>query len=398
MPEKIYIIKRKINATLCGLLYHCFGIFPIRKNKIVFSAFEGSGFCCNPKYIALELIRRQNDQKEPYEMVWLVNDLSKEFPSEIKKAKNTLWNRAYHLSTSHVWVDNARKGFETKKRKGQFYILTWHGPIGFKPSGRLRGEKFSKIAEMISMHDADMVDALLSNSDWCTEKWEKSFWNEPILKYGSPRCDILIKEREKCYREIRQKYHLPIDTKIVMYAPTFRGGSQRKKRSIFSLKSTIDFCGLLSSLEKKFGGSWCVFIRQHPQIALQLSTHNYKTTIDYIDVSNEDDLYEILAGIDVFLSDYSSAAFDASFMRIPVFLYVEDMEQYITDRGSLVWKIEEIPFPMSKNNKELIDQILQFQMDTYVAKLNKMFEDMNLLEDGLSSKRWADLIERVITK
>lgn len=59
-----------------------------------------------------------------------------------------------------------------KKKKNQFYILTWHGMIGFKPVGRLRGDRFSKIAELVSADDAKNVDVLLSNSDWCSDVWK----------------------------------------------------------------------------------------------------------------------------------------------------------------------------------------------------------------------------------
>ena len=142
MSEKSYILKRKIKAGFSKILYIIFDCLPIRSNKIVFSAFEGAGYCCNPKYIAEELIKREHLYGEKYEMIWLVNDMTKEFPNEIIKKKNNLFNRAYHLSTAKVWVDNARKNYGTRKRKNQFYILTWHGMIGFKPVGRLRGELF----------------------------------------------------------------------------------------------------------------------------------------------------------------------------------------------------------------------------------------------------------------
>ena len=152
MSEKSYIRKRKVKAVLSKILYCIFGILPIQKNKIVFSAFEGAGFCCNPKYIAEEFIRREHIYGEKYELVWLVNDLEKEFPPEIIKKKNNLINRAHQLSTAKVWVDNARKNYGTRKRKAQFYVLTWHGMIGFKPVGRMRGNLFSRMAEIGRAH------------------------------------------------------------------------------------------------------------------------------------------------------------------------------------------------------------------------------------------------------
>ena len=50
-------------------------------------------------------------------------------------------------------------------------------------------------------------------------------------------------------------------------------------------------------------------------------------------------MYEILAAMDAYVTDYSSAAFDAMCGRIPVFIYADDIEQYTHDRGSLIWNL-----------------------------------------------------------
>lgn len=391
-----YILKRKLKAGVCRILYYICGVLPIKKNKIVFSAFEGGGYCCNPKYIAEELIKKEkvSDDFTKYDMYWLVNDMSKEFPPEVKKIKNNIWNRAYHLSTAKVWVDNARKNYGTRKRKNQFYILTWHGPVGFKPVGRLRGKLFSTIAEIVSVADAKNVDILLSNSDWCSNIWKTAFWGEPILKTGSPRCDVLFNDRTNRRLEVRKRYNLPTDIQIVMCAPTFRGGSQSKDRKVFADIGMIDFNRLKHALEKRFGGKWVVFVRLHPQLALRGISYNNKD--DVIDVTTVDDMYELLAATDVFVSDYSSAAFDASYMRIPVFLYVDDLDEYIADRGKLTWNMAEIPFDMAKNNKELENNIYEFKEEKYLDKLEKTFKNMGLLEDGKASKRVVRLIEEYV--
>lgn len=393
----IYILKRKIRAGLSRIPYYICGLLPIKKNKIVFSAFEGGGYCCNPKYIAEELINREkiNNDYSKYDMYWLVNDMTKEFPIQIKKKKNNLWNRAYHLSTANIWIDNARKNYGTRKRKQQHYILTWHGPVGFKPVGRLRGESFSEIAEIVSIADAKNVDVLLSNSDWCSNIWKNAFWNEPIIKTGSPRCDILFNKRNEKRNKIRERYNLTFDTKIIMYAPTFRGGSQSTERKVFADIGTIDFDKLKCALEEKFGGTWIIFVRLHPQLAIRgISCNDVKN--DVIDVTNVDDMYELLAATDAFISDYSSAAFDASYMRIPVFLYVEDLEDYMADRGKLTWDIDEIPFSMAKNNVELGNIIRKFDEKKYLNDLKRIFEKIALLEDGKASDRVANIVDKWI--
>lgn len=100
--------------------------------------------------IALELLKRRQD----LDIVWLVDDMTKEFLAGIRKGKITLKNRAYELSTAAVWVDNSRKQLECRKRLGQFYLQTWHASIATKPIGLQRGASFTKIARMVTEHDS----------------------------------------------------------------------------------------------------------------------------------------------------------------------------------------------------------------------------------------------------
>ena len=60
MNETEYIKCREKQAEeLTALFYQSMAEHEIVKNRIVFSAFEGDGgFCCNPRYIAEELINR----------------------------------------------------------------------------------------------------------------------------------------------------------------------------------------------------------------------------------------------------------------------------------------------------------------------------------------------------
>ena len=130
--EQIYIKKRKVKAWGTRLLFYLCRLFPIRRNRVVVCSFEGrGGFGCNPKYVVQQLHR----QAPGLEIVWYVNDMTKSFPDYIKKVSNTVWNRAYYLSTAKVWIDNYRKPYGTCKRRNQYYVNTWHANIAFKSSG-----------------------------------------------------------------------------------------------------------------------------------------------------------------------------------------------------------------------------------------------------------------------
>ena len=77
-----------------------------------------------------------------------------------------------------------------------------------------------------------------------------------------------------------------------------------------------------------------------------------------------------------------------------MFLYVDDLEDYVSDRGTLLWDIEDIPFPMAKDNKELSENINSFDMYEYKKKLEKLFKNIKLIEDGKAAERVVELIKR----
>ena len=411
--EKIYIVKRKIKALIQTVPFYICRVLPINNKKLVFMTIEGTtGFSCNPKYIALELIERNKklSTDQQYELVWLVDDVNKQFPKEIRKVKNTLWNRAKELTTARVWIDNSRKQLECRKRIGQIYIQTWHAKIGFKPTCLDRGTSFSKIAYLVSKHDADMVDYWLSNSDWYDSTLKNgSLYEGKTIRCGSPRCDILVKARDDAIFKSRIKekmlYDLGItdmmtdDLHFMMYAPTFRGGSQGINRKLDGAGHMPDFSIVIQALEQRFGGKWMILLRLHPQMTVRgiesgvIGTMEKEISTRLKDISKADDMYELLAGCDAFMTDYSSAAFDAAVMQIPVFLYCDDFNEYEEERGKLLWNLESLPFLFSKNDDKLTNIIQNFDDKKYVSELKDLFMATGTNEDGLGAKAVADYLD-----
>ena len=376
--------------------YYC-RKYPINPKKIVFTTIEGTtGFSCNPKYIALELLRRRQD----LDLVWLVDDMRKEFPTGIRKVKNTLKNRAYELSTAAVWVDNSRKQLECRKRPGQFYLQTWHASIALKPVGFQRGASFSRIAKIVTEHDSRMTDLLVTNSLWVEEHVPLGLlYHGKMLRTGSARVDLLLNDRLSVRQRFREKHGIAADTKIVMYAPTFRSGTQSTMRKPELQNTMPDYEALMNALGKKFSGNWLVALRLHPQLtARHISLGKVQTVSNAVlDVSNEDDMCELLGAADALLTDYSALAFDAAYMGLPVFLYVYDLTEYVKVRGNLVWDLQELPFPYAESMNELCRLIMEFDVEAYGKALEKIWGTTELKEDGRASARIVDVIETRIS-
>ena len=412
----MYICHRKLIAFANKLCFIFCRVFSIKRNRISICTFEGKGgFGCNPKYIVQELHRRNED----YEFIWFVNNMQKEFPSYVKKVPNTLWSRAYWLSTSKVWIDNYRKPYGTCKRKRQYYLNTWHGTIGFKSMGLWRGEAFSKMAYLVSKNDSDMIDDAIIDSKWCEEVWPKGLvYNGECLRTGAPRCDALYGNRSRYKEAFRKQYGISKEAKVVMFAPTFRESATNGKRTVFSEECTLDFERLLRNLKLRFEGDWYLCLRLHPQVASEIKQHRKGLLQEkVIDVSWADDLYEILAAMDAFVTDYSSAAMDASYAHIPVFIYADDIEKYMNERGSMLWNMSTdskkpvtnnkemtpkidvvLPYSIAQNNDELEENILNFQESKYISMMKQFESSVELVFDGNASRRVADRVRSYMNK
>ena len=416
MNERIYVLYRRIKAFGNSLCFYFFRVFPIKQNRIVVCSFEGrSGFNDNPKYIVKEL----HEQHPELEIIWLVNQTGKKFPDYVIEKRNSLFSRAYYLTTAKVWIDNYRKPYGTVKRKGQYYMNTTHGMIGFKCIGLWRGDGLSEMAYRVIKNDSDMIDDMLIDSEWCAEMCpDGMIYYGNYLRTGDPRVDILYGDKTYFREKFRKEHGLSFDTKIVLFAPTFREANKSGKRSVYENQWTLDFERLLKNFEKKFGGNWVICLRLHPQLAEAAGEYkDEKLGNKLIDVTKIEDLYEIMAAVDACVSDYSTTAFDSSLMHIPVFLYADDIDSYLKDRGGMIWNISSdtdavvtnkkemtpnidvvLPFSISQNNDEFERKILNFDEKAYLERLKAFEKGVELVFDGKASKRAVERIEEYLKR
>lgn len=393
--EEKYISKRRCDAFKESIPYYICRIFPIKKNRIVVWTFEGlGGYADSPKYIVEEILRIDKEKGTKHEICWLTNDITKEFPDDITVIRNTKWKKAFYLTTASWWISNTRTIYGTKKRKGTKYLLTWHAIHGIKPIGKFRGDKLPKIAQICSEADSKMVDYVISgNERRHMELPDGLFYYGKIIKTGSPRVDILLNGRTAMRQRYIEKYNLPENAHFVLYAPTFRGGSQKGDRSVQAGITTLNFDAMINKLNERFGGDWYVLLRLHPQVAAVLDKMPVESENPrLIDVSQLPDMAEIQAASDVLITDYSSSMFESLVIDQPVFLFVEDYEQYVKDRGELRFKLEELPFAFAKNNDELLSGIQIFDNDKYKAECKALRDELDFYEDGKASERIAHLV------
>lgn len=362
-----------------------FKYLPIKKNKIVFSNYAGIGFGCNPKYIAQELLKCGKN----LDIVWLAGRKTRrfKFPKGIRQVDYSSARAMYELSTAKVWVDNYHKvSFINKhltKRKGQYFVQTWHGSLGIKKiEADVKKLINNKTWQNMAIINAKMQDYLLSNSEFEDNVYKSAFWNEgKILRIGHARNDIFFKDNASVRKKVFSKLNIPEDKKVLIYVPTYRQGFATDKYN-------VDYKSLKTALEKRFGASWAIIVRLHRNITAQQDFSD----CDYLfDATYYDDVQELLAVSDAALTDYSSCVFDFMLTKRPAFIYALDIEKYNNERG-FYYSIYDTPFPVAKNNFELMQNIENFDESKYALEHKKFLKDKGCVDDGQAACRAAKLI------
>jgi CDP-glycerol glycerophosphotransferase len=373
---KIYLFfHKKIIKLSWSIFTHC----KIHPDKIVFSNFNGGGYGDNPKFIAQEII----DSELPYKLFWVSGEKESTFPPEITPIKPNSLSFVYHMATAGFWVDNTRKLYYFKKRKEQYYIQTWHGGPGLKKVEKDCEAALSEDYKAYAKIDSKHIDLFLSCCKWCSDLYHSSFWyNGSLLEKGIPKNDLYFKDSAPIRQKVYQYYNLDSSKKLIMYAPTYR---DNRKTDMYNL----DCQRVLAALEKRFGGSFAILIRLHPNVASQDNIFTYTDTI--LNASRYHNMQELLVSSDMIITDYSGCAFDYPILKKPGFLYAEDYEEMKRTKD-YYFSLEELPFSLSLNNDQLIRNIEEFDYGKYLEACKRYVGKIQYFDDGNASKAVVDVI------
>lgn len=356
----------------------------IQPNKVIFIPFQGD-YSCNLKYITEELLRQESGS----EIVWVVRKAtlrhSDMYPSQIRFVEQYKLDYYHELASSKVWVVNSVDFLKRKvyKKPGQILIETWHGSLGIKrfDASVNAGRAWVRAAR----YCGKVADYCISNSEFEDNVFKGTFWaNTPILRYGHPRNDVLLRSEAArvASERARDLLNLPEDTRLVLYAPTFRDNHQ------FGAYA-LDYARLCSALERRFGGNWMVITRFHPTVRKFSKTRG--ATKGCIDATGYDDIQELMCVADFGITDYSSWIYDFMLTRKPGIIFATDVEEYDTERG-FYYSLTETPFPLCTTNDEVESAIASFDEVGYAEEVESFLRGKGCVEDGLASERVAEKI------
>lgn len=381
-------LKLSLSKLKNKFIFSLMSLFPIKRNKVIFSNFLGRGYGCNCKYICNKLL----EKKDEFDIVWLVSSDNICLPEGVRPVKIFSFRYYYELATSSIWVDNCRKSLGTVKRKGQYYIQTWHGDLPLK---KIEADAIVKLTpEYVSQakRDSKMADLFVSGSKFTSNLYRNAFWYDgEIAEIGMPRMEILLEQNKTKKKEIKEKLGIDENINIVFYVPTFRNKSSKDNIDVYRL----DWNHILIAVEQKFHGNWLGMLRLHPNIANLAQYLNLPPNI--IDVTNYPDMQELLLVSDLCITDYSSCMFEFAMTYKGVFLYVPDFDEYKKERD-VYFSLADTPFDIAYNTMELESNILRFDTTLYKSKLKEFFEEHGVIINKDSASILADRIYKLCYK
>ncbi|EHG19531.1 hypothetical protein HMPREF9334_01846 [Selenomonas infelix ATCC 43532] len=355
----------------------------VKKNKVVFINVAGRGFGCNPKYIALEMLRQQL----PVDLVWLVSKDDPAIPHEVRQVRWGSLSMLYELATAGVIITNVKSRIPFIKKKEQLLIQTWHGSNAYK----------CVEAEIIEEQECDYIkdskvnsaitDVFISDSPYTSQWYRDAFWCHcDIWETGMPRNDVYCNMSAEAMEALRKSLGIAQGKKIWMYAPTFRDFVEQDTYK-------LNFEAVQTALQQHFGGEWVGLLRLHPIVNPDLFP---PSDAEMINVSSFGDPQELFALTDALISDYSSLINDFIMMKKPVFLYTPDYDSYIARERQLKQIYFDLPLRRNRTDDELCADILAFHSEKYQEDMTSYWKNYGCILDGKASERVVERLKKFI--
>ncbi|MCO8285499.1 CDP-glycerol glycerophosphotransferase family protein, partial [Tetragenococcus halophilus] len=274
----------------------------------------------------------------------------------------------------------------------QVILSTWHGtPLKHLVFDMNNVTSANKQYKKIFYEQSRKWDYLIADNKYSEDIFVSAFMypRENILTYGYPRNDILINHTIEDQQEIKQRLGIPLDKKVILYAPTWRDD---EFHSVGNYKFTLRLN--LERLREELGNEYVIILRMHYFISDVLDLSDYEGfAFDYSKYNDINHLYIIS---DLLITDYSSVFFDYANLKRPILFYTYDLAKYKDElRGFYIDVQKDLPGPLLYTSEEVIDRIKNIKsvMYEYEEKYKLFYDQYCALDDGNASKR---VVEKVI--
>lgn len=327
---------------------------PIFEKTIMYSSYWGQDFNDNPRALYEYIEKHYPGYQHVVVYSNILQDI--ELPGVIPVVTGTkkYW---YYLAHAKYFVNNVNfEGKERVKRPEQLEIQTMHGTplkqMGFKVLQDWTSASYEQYLEKNRNWDYLTVP-----SDYVAEIAASAYRHQAkVLNTGYPRNDeLFVRNNEAEILRIKRAMKVPVDKKLVLYAPTWRKKGERKLG--------IDFESMYASLRDDL----FVLIRPHHLSGDIEVPMAYADKMILSDDSFAIDDYYLIS--DVMITDYSSVMFDYALLNKPMVFFVYDFDNYVSSRGLNFDFKADAPGPLVYTQTELEISLQSFE------EIPKRYED-----------------------
>ncbi|KRN83151.1 CDP-glycerol poly(glycerophosphate) glycerophosphotransferase [Pediococcus ethanolidurans] len=371
---------------------------PYKKPTIVFESFGGRQVSDSPYAIYEDMKINSN-----VNCVWSIKQSQQAYceAHHIDYAIRRSLKWAVLMERAQVWVVNARIPKWVRKPAHVYYVQTWHGTplkkLGLDILHVTMPSTTTDAYHRNFVSETKRWDTLISANSYSTEIFRRAFdFHNNIAEIGYPRNDKLINTTSTEISRIKQRLNIPMDKKVIMYAPTYRDNAfAAKGQYLFKMPFSID--KLLEALDK----DTILILRMHYLIVGQLDLKAYHGRV--LDFSQYHDISDLYLVSDLLITDYSSVFFDYAYLRRPIIFYPYDYHEYKDQlRGFYLNYEKDLPGEIAWNENDLLmltHKALQILGEDTSIKMDNFYQKFCQQHSGRSSTEITkNILKKIKTK
>ena len=375
MRDKIeYILKHNLwvlslYKVVMSAAFRFLGLFvKTDENLILYNSYMGNSKFDSP--LAIFNYISSHPQYAKYRQVWAFSDPDNVDLDNCEKVKIDTLKYFITALRAKYWVTNVNieRGLHFKK-KNTIYLNTWHGVslnvVGNDVPGR-------------NDYDFSDINFLCYESEFHKKVLMRAFKarESSMLPSGLPRNDELYNVTDQEIVELKKKLGLPLDKKIIMYAPTWRDSADGGKT--YQFLPPVNF----KYWEERLGNNYVLILRTH-HLTTKFMDIKYNDFVrDFVFYPRINDLFKVS---DILISDYSSCLTDFCILERPIISFAYDYDEYAKARGFNINFRKDFPNGIFSNEKDIINHIINMDYKLECSKTKK-FKDTYTYIGGCATK------------
>lgn len=359
--------------------------YVIDENAILYESGAGITMACNPMAIFRELLGRE--EYAHFRHFWAVNK-DESVPEQLRNDPRVfIVRRNSHLylkilASAKYLINNNTFPPLFSRRSEQRYLNTWHGvPLKTLGVDIQNGQMDHRNAARNLLHATHVLIPNEHTGRVLLERYDiEGLFTGKTAHIGYPRIDNVIAPRNEVSDSIRRRLGLSDSKRTLLYAPTWRGDLKG---------AVIDEAKIKSDLARLESTGCRVLFRGHTMVEGILSASSLADSLVPADIDTND----LLAVVDILVTDYSSIFFDFIPTGKPIFYYAYDLEAYKQERG-MYFDLDDMPGEVCLDIESLISGINQLETydlsgrPDYARSMNEFCPQ----EDGRAANRAIDFL------